>query len=384
MIETELLKYGRYITSLISSVILNTAPPTPFEDIDWSKLFRLAKKHDVAVMIYPAVKKLGIPADAMELFNKNYNVKLACTTRQNIEAEHVLAELEKNSIKYIKLKGAHIKHYYPDNCIRTFGDVDLCVTPEGRESAKPIMENLGYSLDHALDYHDEYEKGDFYYFEFHSSVTPVSSKYADVFSDPFSKAIATNESEFSYVFNNEYFYLHLLIHLHKHFTTRGCGIRLFVDFLVFEQKIKDVDFKLIKSVLKQYDLLDFYNTVRHLVDFFFYNKKATNNICEIAQYILENQTMGTTNHHIANFNFWGKIRYFLRIWFPSAKRFAYRYPILNKVPILLPVCWVRRFFYSLFFNRSSIKTQANTVKEAGSAKYRNIKRIRKMAEESQQ
>lgn len=382
MQRTELLKYGKFLTSLISSAILNTAAPLPFEGMDWTKLFNLAKKHDLAVMIYPLVKNMDIPEDARILFEKDKNRMVARTTRQTIEAERVMAELEKHSIKYIKLKGSHIKDYYPSNCIRTFGDIDLCLTPEGREKAKLVMADLGYTLDSSIDYHDEYQKDKFHIFEIHSSITPEDSKYSDVFTNPFSKAVATNEDKLCYVFNNEYLYLHLLIHLHKHFTVTGCGIRLFVDFLVFNQKIKDIDFDYVESILKQYGMLDFYSTVKQLIDFFFFDKKATDDLLRISEYIFENQAVGVYKHHVASLGFFGKAKYFLKIWFPPAKELAFRYPVLNKVPVLLPVCWLRRIFYSLFFNRAAFTTQANNIKKANSEKYKNIKNVRQLAEKS--
>lgn len=382
MNERELLTYGRYIASLISSAVLNTTPPAPFEDIDWKKLFSLADKHGVAVLIFPIIKNMELPEEAKALFIKNKNRMFARTTRQTIEAERVMTEFEKNSISYIKLKGSHIKDMYPADCMRTFGDIDLCLSEEDRNNIQPIMESLGYKLACVTDYHDEYEKDGFHIFEIHSAITPEDAKYSDVFTEPFSKAVATNDSKLCYVFNNEYLYLHLLFHLHKHFTMTGCGIRLFVDFLVFGQKVKDVDFQYIESILEQYNMLDFYKTVNQLVGFFFFNKEASDDLLKIAEYIFENQPVGIYKYHVASLSSFGKVKYFLKNWFPSAKNLAFRYPILNKAPILLPVCWLRRIFYSLFFNRSAIKKQAESIKEANSEEYKNIKEIRKMAEKS--
>lgn len=379
MEDRELLTYGKYITSLISSVILNTTPPAPFEGIDWEKLFYLAKKHSVAIIIYPAIKNMNLPEEASSLFVKDKNRILATTTRQAIEADRVFRTLEDNNIKFIKLKGIHIKEFYPAPYMRTFSDIDICLSEEGREKAKPIMHELGYQLEGVLDFHDEYEKDNFYIYELHHPIVSTDLFYSEIFSDPFNKSHPVSDSNLNFVLNNEYFYLHLFFHLHRHFVTRGCGIRLFVDLLVFQQNIKDVDYDFIKSVLNKYDMIDFYDTVQELMNYFFFDKVADKNTLTIAEFILNNRFNEEFNKRFANLNFWGKIKHFSKLWFPSAKELSFRYPVLEKAPVLLPVCWVRRICYSLFFNRSAIKKQAENVKTLNSEEYKNIKKARSLA-----
>jgi len=381
MEDKELLKYGKYLTSLISSVILNTAAPAPFDDINWVKFFNLAKKHDVSTLIYPIIQEMDIPEDVSVKFKNIQNRMIARTTRQNIETEVVTSEFEKNSIKYIKLKGAHIKDYYPYGYIRTFSDIDLYIDCSDKKKAEEIMERLGYTLSNITEYHDEYEKDNFYIFELHCHIVSPKTDYYSVFETPFDKSYLADNNNFCYKLKNEYLFLHLLFHLHKHFFSTGCGIRLFVDLLVFEKHIGSVDWNFIISVIKQYDILDFYNTIKMLMNFFFFNQAADNNIETIANYIFESSTTGIYKYNVASLSFWGKIKYFLKVWFPPAKELAYRYPVLNKAPVLLPTYWIRRILYSLFFKRSSLKKQIDGIKTANSSEYKNIKKIRKMADD---
>ncbi len=379
MQDTELLKYGKYLTSLIASVILNTTPPEPFEGIDWTLLFKLAKKHDSAIVIYPALAKFDIPEDALLLFEKDKNRTIAKTTRQAVESERVLHTLENNNIKYIRLKGIHIKEFYPAPYMRTFCDVDIYVNKEDREKSKPIMSNLGYELESTNNYHDEYKKDNFFIYEIHSPLTSETAFHHSLFIEPFSKAKATPGNDFSYVLNNEYFYLHLFFHLYFHFIRRGCGIRLFTDLLVFQENIKDVDYSFIESMLKQYDMLSFYNSVQKLIEFFFFNESADDDTLTIAKYIFGCKTNESIKSSLANYSFWDKTKHFLNLWFPSAKELAFKYPVLEKAPFLLPICWVRRIFYTLFFNRVAIKKQTNNLKELNSKEFKSIKKARKLA-----
>lgn len=382
MYNDQLLKYGKYISGLISSVVRGTCAPEPFEGINWKKLFHLAQKHNVAVMIYSALNTATIPEDVALLFKKEKNLMLSRTTRQNIEAELIMQELEKHTIRYIKLKGMHIKEYYPLNYMRNFGDIDLYVSKEDREKAKSIMANLGYTLENSIGYHDEYTKDNFYIFEIHSDVVNYTMKYAPIFEDPFSKSVLCKDSSMCYVLDNEHLYMHLVCHLYNHFIKTGCGIRLFADLLVFEEKVKDVDYDYVEAQLKKYGMLDFLNVVRKLNCYFFGDAEPDKDTLTIASYILSSETNGEYKNIVANYKLSDKAKRIAEDLFPSAKRLAYRYPILNKAPILLPVCWIRRGFYTLFFKRYALKNQINAIKAINSEENKEIKKVRDIADKN--
>ena len=375
------IKHSLYMSMLMASGIRGTDPPAPFEGIDWIFLIKLSEKQDVILMIAPAVKKLSLPDDAKALFKELHNFYLARITRQSIEADVVLNSLSSNNIRYIKMKGFHIKDFYPADYMRSRTDIDLCLDKENLPKAKPIMESFGYTLKNTTDYHDEYEKDDFYIFELHSSLVSPKEKYAKIFSEPFSES-ETHQSDTDYRLKAEYLYLHLFFHLYHHFTTTGCGIRLFADFLVFKEYVKDADFGFIESIIKKYKMTEFYATLKKLLGYFFYGEKCEEHITNIASYIFINETTGVYKYHVASLGFFGKVKYFLKNWFPSAKDLSFRYPVLIKAPVLLPVCWIRRIFYSLFFNRSAFKQQAESIRTASSQEYKKIKNVRRMAEKN--
>ena len=375
------IKHSLYLSKLIASSIQGTDPPAPFEDIDWIFLIKLSEFQDTILMIAPAVKKLSLPDNAKALFKELHNFYLARIMRQSIETDTVLDSLNAQNIRYIKMKGLHIKDFYPDCYMRSRTDVDLCFDKENLSKTKSILEGLGYTLKNSTDNHDEYEKDDFYIFEMHSALVSPKEKYAKIFSKPFSKS-EKHLSDSDYRLKAEYLYLHLFFHLYHHFTTTGCGIRLFADFLVFNEFVKDADFTFIETVISRYKMTEFYNTLKKLLGYFFYGEDCDDRIINIATYIFRNQTTGVYKYHVASLSFLGKVKYFLKTWFPTAKDLSFRYPVLKKAPILLPVCWIRRFFYSLFFNPSAFKKQAENIRTVSSQGYKEIKNIRQMAEKN--
>ena len=54
-------------------------------------------------------------------------------------------------------------------------------------------------------------------------------------------------------------------------------------------------------------------------------------------------------------SFWQKVKYVLRMCFPPFKKMAKNYPVLKKVPVLLPVFYLWRPLHKLFTSPKSIK-----------------------------
>lgn len=378
MNKEKLISHCRYLTLLMASAIKKTPPPIPFEGIDWCFLIKLAEHHNTLLMIAPCLKKLNLPEKAQQLFKSLYNFYIARLTRQSIEAGVAMSALDNEKIRYLKMKGSHIKEYYPEEFMRSFNDIDLLVDSENREKAGNILKSLGYELKSTTDYHDEYEKDSFFIYEIHTRMVSQKEKYKGVFENPFEKSLAESQGS-GYKLKSEYLYLHLFFHLYKHFTVTGCGIRFFADFLVFENYIKDADTELIFSVLKKYKMTGFYNTLKKLMAYFFEGKDADKNTEKIAEYIFTSSTTGDSMQDMANYSVAQKLRYFLKIWFPPAIELCKKYPVLKKAPVLLPVCWVRRGFSSLFLNRTSLKSHINEVRRVNSNEYKNIKKTRQIA-----
>ncbi len=388
MENTSPIKYGQYMTSLIASVINDTAPPLPFEEMNWQTLYQLSLLHNVAVMIYPAVKKLDPPADILKKFEYNHFRMVSRTARQDIEAQRIFDIIEKMEIPYIKLKGIYLKTLYPAPFMRTHADIDICTSHENRVRLFSVMEEEGYTLDMALEYHDEFIKDKFYIYEIHSDLLDSRSEFYDIFKDPFSKSKPEKRSGFSYILKDEYFYLHLLLHLHKHFVSEGCGVRLFADLYVFRKSHPEMDEEFIRSIVSEYELTEFEHHINELIKCFFEGQEFSDRYETLAEFILTSGEYGHADlKHIpwisskrtADISTKDKIRYFMGNWFPGTKMLCHTYPVLKKAPYLLPVCWVRRAFRTVFFKRSAIKKQYEEIKKLNSQKFRDVKTIHKLA-----
>lgn len=381
-------KYGELLSVFMGCSINGTSPSCIPEDINWNNLYSLAALHNVVPLIYPIVTKHDLPDNVRKAFDSENRLLIARETRQEIEAEQVFAALEAKGIPFIKLKGIVMKHLYPAPYMRTASDVDICLTKEDRENAKPLMESLGYTLKSSIDYHDEYAKDDFYIYELHSDIVSASSPFYKLFSNPFEKAYAENPKSAQLRLTNEYFYLNLILHLYKHFISEGCGLRLFADLYIFRKKHTELDDNFIASTLKEYALSDFHHTVIKLCRCFFESEDYSPRLRVLAEFIFRSGEYGNyelkklsriSSDKCAKLTFSDKCRYFFSNWFPGVNTMKKRYPVLGKAPFLLPVCWIRRVFYTIFFKRSALKEQRNEIKRLNSKELKEAKYIRTLA-----
>ncbi|MDO5124200.1 MAG: nucleotidyltransferase family protein [Eubacteriales bacterium] len=378
MDASNLYQYGRYAASLIASVSDDTTPPEPSFEINWDTLYDFAIEQNISALILPAIKKLNIPAEVFEKFDKDKYQKMAREARMCIEAQNVFDALSQNDIDYIKMKGIVIKDFYPLSYMRTFGDIDLYVGEIDRGQVKSVMENLGYKAEHSNESHDGYEKGRFS-FEMHSSILP--KHYRDILSKPFEHSENDCADPHSFVLEKNYFYLHLITHLYKHFAFGGCGIRLYCDLYFFEKAHPDLDFDFIEATLKKYNFDEFYTHTKKLLEIFFCGGESDERYDLIMDYIFANGVQGDQDlmrmHENHRLRFIDKVQFIAHNWF-GYEILSLKYPTLKKAPVLLPVFWVVRLVDPLFRNRKVVKARAEDLKIMNSKKFKDAKTAREL------
>lgn len=383
-----LFSYGKLLARLMGHSIKGTTPLEIPENTDWEKLRKLSDFHNVTSLIYPAVINLNIPNEVKAKFDYDNHRLLAREARQEIESQRVFSALNAAGIPLLKLKGIVIKELYPLPHMRTASDIDICLTKEDRVKARVIMEKLGYTLESSIDYHDEYSMDEFFIYELHSDVISSKSKLYPLFANPFEKAVVHNSNPLQFTLSNEYFYLNLVTHLYKHFISEGCGLRLFCDLYIFRKKCQSLDATVVNNLLEDYGLSDFHDTILQLNSCFFEGNEYSDRLRTLAEFVFRSGEYGShtlkklswlSASKSAKLTFFDKASYFLHNWFPGVRTMKKRYPVLEKAPVLLPVCWIRRIFYTIFFKRSAIKEQKDEIKRLNAKELKEAKRIRSLA-----
>lgn len=264
------------------------------------------------------------------------------------------------------VKGIFLKKMYPKSDFRTMSDIDILIDTENADKAGNIMLALGYTCESKeKSHHDVYFKEPVMNIEIHRqlfsdiSANNLSQYYKDVFI----KAEKTDGFKFAYKMTDEEFYIYTLAHFYKHYSNGGSGIRSVMDVYVMNNSIYEkLNKKSLNGKLKKLQLLNFRNEMTALSEMWFGISKETPELKKISEYIIGSGTYGTMLNNVNNqIKKKGKAGYFIYCTFPPLYLMKNNYPILKKVPLLLPVLWIWRLITSLITKRNIVMFKLRAV-----------------------
>jgi hypothetical protein len=369
---------SRYFIALLTAFMKDTIPLKPNfagdrtkqsrqqVDIDWQKIYELARKHSLAGAIYLAIQKLK-EADKPEesIINKFKSDFFYATFRyeeQQKAYREITDRFNEQKIRHIYFKGILIREFYPVKQVRTQGDIDFLVYREDMEKVKKIFTDLSYRCSSSV-WHDKYTK-DKVVFEAHDKIvnTKINSKvdYAEYFKNPWEHAEPKGNS-YTYELNMNYHLVYLLTHLAKHFYKTGAGVRMIFDIAIILDKFsEDLDFSRIWRELKIIKLDIFARNIFSLCEIWFDIKVPEMNFeidettfRAVSNYITDGGTFGFSYNNIAmaalrkeysktekpklikSKAIFGKV-------FLDFDMMREKYPILKKHPYLLVFAWIHR------------------------------------------
>lgn len=158
--------------------------------------------------------------------------------------QKVISLLNNNSIPYVILKGLSASIYYPEQCRRSFGDIDFLVPKEYFYRAVKIMELDGFLLSKTQgDIQREYvyEKEGFI-FEIHKCFSYLDLDIENYIIEGMKNRVTEHIDEYEFDMlpplpNG----LILLTHMRAHLKS-GMGLRQIIDWMMYCDKILDDEF----------------------------------------------------------------------------------------------------------------------------------------------
>ena len=186
-------------------------------------------------------------------------------------------------------------------------------------------------------------------------------------------SIARPEDGVRYKLRDEDEYVYIVAHFAKHYRNAGAGIKPILDIWLYPKHHPALDWEYIRTQLASMKLLEFFEHLLQLIAVWFENAEPDDLTISMSKYILNSGEYGST-HHSAAANAVtaaetgkkrSRLRRYLWLLFPDKTIMHNKYPILKRIPVLLPVFWVYRIFYTLFWNRGKIAEQQATI-NAGS------------------
>ncbi len=323
------------------------------KDFDFNAVLELMGNHGTINMLYYGLKNSETQsAEADSIFALVYQ-NILIDEAQKREIAKISDAFQKNGIDYALLKGSRLKYLYPSTDMRSMGDADILIKTEQYEKIREIMLALGY-CEKGEGAHDFSWICDNLYVELHKS---LFGEYRDVYPEvdehyknSWSLMHPTgNGSE--YAFSPEDEFIYLFAHFTKHYKLSGIGIRHLTDLWVFHRANPDIDMQYVKEHLRQMNLLEFFENVWNTALCWFDGKEFDEMSEYISNEILSGGSFGTLeNQVLSDFiakeetgtGFSLKFKRNLKYIFLPYKAMAVKYPILNKIPIALPITWVLR------------------------------------------
>lgn len=340
-----------YLIELLKCAVTGSEISEPDESIDFEKIYEIAGRHNVQMTAYYGIKKLksSLPAEIGAKWENMHLHGISRSIRQLAELKKICDVFAKEKIVHMPLKGSLIKHMYPSPDMRNMADMDILIKPEDADRVYDIMMEMGYTCEmKGKFHHDVYMKEPIYNIEIHVSLFDSYDGVMDDYYKDILDRTSTGQNEYERVLSHEDFYVYNIAHFAKHFHEGGSGIRSVMDIYIMNKAMQDMDMDYVYAQLEKLGLSEFYKKVTTLEKFWFEDGEFSQKIGETADYILSSGTYGTVYNSVKNqIKRNGHFKGFMLNAFLPYNKMIISFPFLKKAPVLLPFCWVARWFIAL-------------------------------------
>lgn len=313
---------------------------------EWTAVCRTAERHDLLHLVADAAEKAGstenIPPELRERLTESRDRAIYRWMRADGEFLRAAQALEEAQIPFVPLKGAVLRKYYPEAWMRTGCDVDLLVKESDLAPAVAALTAVGFSGDGTRDYHDVSLFCGDAHIELHHSLRERMEQADPVLDRVWENLLPAEGQEREET--PEFFVFHHIAHAAYHFLNGGCGIRPLADLWILKHR-RGYDEDAVVGFCRQAGLERFYRVFSELSEAWFGDAPMTENAEKAAEYLLSGGVYGSAQGHAAAdaARYGGKAGGIFRYLFLPLSDLKKIYPVLEKYPILFPVCQVRRW-----------------------------------------
>lgn len=346
-----------YTISLIRALMQEQpVPPIP-AGISLQELFAFSKSHSIEALVcrglFPLLSHSQDPV--WKQWENRSNQLLAQSVVQLQERDDLIHTLTQAGIDVLPVKGCWLKELYPDINDRQMCDLDMLIHPEDAASAEAVLLQAGYRREDTCLHHISYFKPPNTALELHTRLLSPEEVHSGYFEDPWKKAEPVPGFPRLFQLRAEDEYLFYLVHLYKHLYNGGTGIRSILDQFIFSRSFPNMDREYLERELNALGLSELARQVQTLSRCWFETgEEIPESLQPLAQIIFRAGTYG--NPEVQASYRMEQVRkkhrnpvirvlaYCLPRIFCPLSVMQRSYPILNRLPVLLPVFWVVRIF----------------------------------------
>ena len=361
------------------SVINHYLHGTPLCDCDdWQMVYNLAKAHSLVGVFYLAVKDAPLPSDIVEKAKSDFEVEVMHQALQEYYTEALFAKFREAGVAFLPLKGYYTRKLYPTPEARSSCDLDVFYDVSQKDTVKKIFEEEGFSFKIENATHQEWVM-DKIIVEMHYALVGQVPKLDKYYQDVWKRLQVKEGTE--YVFSKEDEYIYFLVHAAKHFVGGGIGVKTVLDNYLYREKVA-FDEAYLRTELSKLGLEKFADCLGELSSAWFGGLEEKVDTAFLGDYVLSSGSYGTRRNLALGAETGSvgaaKRKRFLSAVFPRYRDMKSWYPIVKKVPILLPFVWVYRWFEVLFTRKKSFAKIARDMKGIDERGIRAMKKIKEM------
>ena len=357
------------------------------DELDYKQFYNLCALHSMSVVVFKALENVKdkLLSQFLTALQRSVHRHVMLDVQSEYDINTVLAAFEEHGLKYMPLKGYHLKKLYPSTDMRYASDCDVLIDVAQLKEVRALVDELGL----ATKRHDEHHDIVYYpetktIFELHKTifVGPLE-EYFGVENKGFERARVREGYQYFYEMDRERFYISLLGHSAYHFAeSAGVGIRHLTDIYLY-RKAYDLNEEYLNAELDKCGLRQFKDEFEKVSAYFFEDTEPDEFTQKLAKHILESSLLANSEKKsasdvAAHANEGDKKAKRKSIWrkiFLPTESMKFSYPVLKKHIWLLPIFHVVRWAQVLFTRPKAIGQlkQMNAVEENDLAYMKEIR-----------
>lgn len=348
---------AQYCLDLIRAVMQEQPVPRMPEGVTLEELYVFSRMHSVEALVYHGLCQLDLDEEdpIWRSWDNRAQMLLTQSIVQLAERDELFAVLQETGMEILPVKGCWLKECYPQIDFRQMADMDVLIHREDREQGRKIMLGRGYQEDtgERSPHHDGYQKKPYLAAELHLQLLPSSNAHSSYYDHIWDRAEAVEGQPRMKRLRPEDEYIFYFLHMKKHLEDAGCGIRSILDCVVFRDTYPEMDRAYLQQEFQNLGVWQLVQQVESLSESWFWTgKPLPDSLLPVADRVLWAGTYGNLEDWYVRRMDELKQKYknpvVLQIVYWSSRFFRpmeemkFNYPILEKLPVLLPVMWVVR------------------------------------------
>jgi hypothetical protein len=358
--------HNDFLIDLIRAAVLGEAVPVPTEGCTPGGLAALIRRQHLTNLVYPLVMKTPELQALRVQLEKDYLIQIPKITNQQLEMQKWLDAADEKGLDCIPLKGFLLRQLYPSPLARSMTDLDILIRDMDRADVRQWMESIGYQAEETneLSHHDNFVKHPWMYMELHFHLMKPRPGRDELEKKVWEHATPLPGRKHIYQMSPEDFYIFHLLHLHKHFTTQGVGLKGVIDIHFLLKAYGDrLDQNYLAQELAALEIDRFAAYMEKLARILLGSECADADSKLVMDYMADCGIFGSAGQRQTiemaqtkgKYTATRKLRYYLHRLFPGMPHMRKRFPALKRFPWLLPIFWLARPFLVLLKGKDSLK-----------------------------